>query len=97
VHVKDTELLGDRIARDGVIETTSADVPDDRAWRFRTVGLGHPEADWAAMLTALRNAGYDGTVSLEHEDRLLDVEDGLARGVELLLRVSGAAPAARSR
>jgi sugar phosphate isomerase/epimerase len=97
VHAKDTELLGDRIARDGVIETTSADVPDDRAWRFRTVGLGHPEADWAAMLIALRNAGYDGTVSVEHEDRLLEVEDGLARGVELLLRVSGAAPAARSR
>ena len=88
VHAKDTELLGDRIARDGVIETTSADFPDDRAWRFRTVGLGHPEADWAAMLAALRDAGYDGTVSVEHEDRLLDVEDGLARGVELLLRAS---------
>jgi len=97
VHAKDTELLGDRIARDGVIETTPADSPDDRAWRFRTVGLGHPESDWAALLAALRDAGYDGAVSVEHEDRLLDVEEGLARGVGLLLRVSGAAPAARSR
>jgi sugar phosphate isomerase/epimerase len=97
VHAKDTELLADRIARDGVIETTPADLPDDRAWRFRTVGLGHPESDWAGMLDALRDAGYDGTVSVEHEDRLLDVDEGLARGVGLLLRVSGRAPAARSR
>jgi sugar phosphate isomerase/epimerase len=86
VHAKDTELVADRIARDGVLETTAADRPQERAWRFRTVGLGHPEPDWGAMLGALRAAGYDGTVSVEHEDRLLDAEEGLARAVALLLR-----------
>ena len=87
MHAKDTELIADRIARDGVLETTPADRPHERAWRFRTVGLGHPEPVWGAMLAALRDAGYDGTVSIEHEDRLLDAEDGLAKAVALLLRV----------
>lgn len=88
VHAKDTELLADRIARDGVLETTSSDRPGDRAWRFRTVGLGHPEHDWTALLGALGAARYDGTVSVEHEDRLIEPEEGLARAVGLLLRVS---------
>jgi len=39
------------------------------------------------LLGALRAAGYDGTVSVEHEDRLLGAEAGLARAVALLLRV----------
>ena len=86
VHAKDTELVAERIARDGVLETTPSDRPGERAWRFRTVGLGHPEPAWAALLGALGAAGYDGTVSVEHEDRLLDPAEGLARGVELLLR-----------
>ena len=94
VHAKDTELVADRIARDGVLETTPSDRPQDRAWRFRTVGLGHPEQEWAALLGALGAAGYDGTVSVEHEDRLVDREEGLARAVALLLRVSaGDSPA----
>jgi sugar phosphate isomerase/epimerase len=97
VHAKDTELIAERIARDGVLETIPADRPYERAWRFRTVGLGHGEPEWRAMLAALQDAGYDGTVSVEHEDRLLDVDAGLAQAVELLLRVSGAAPPARPR
>jgi sugar phosphate isomerase/epimerase len=87
VHAKDTELIADRIARDGVLETTPSGRPQERAWRFRAVGLGHSEAEWAAMLAALRDAGYDGTVSVEHEDRLLDRDEGLAGAVGLLLRV----------
>jgi sugar phosphate isomerase/epimerase len=96
VHAKDTELVPARIARDGVLETTPSDRPHERAWRFRTVGLGHPEREWAELLEALRAAGYDGTVSVEHEDRLLPAEEGLARAVELLRRVRPTGPEAGS-
>jgi sugar phosphate isomerase/epimerase len=88
VHAKDTQLVAERIARDGVLETTPADFPDERAWLFRTVGLGHSEREWASLLGALRAAGYDGTVSVEHEDRLLGAEEGLARAVGLLRRLT---------
>jgi sugar phosphate isomerase/epimerase len=35
-------------------------------WRYRIPGLG--EVDWRRIVDALREAGYDGVVSVEHED-----------------------------
>ena len=35
-------------------------------WRYRIPGLG--EVDWAGLLTTLAGAGYDGVISVEHED-----------------------------
>jgi sugar phosphate isomerase/epimerase len=57
---------------------------DERAWRFHTIGCGHDAAAWRRILVALGDAGYDGVVSIEHEDRLLPADEGLARAVSLL-------------
>jgi sugar phosphate isomerase/epimerase len=35
-------------------------------WRYRIPGLG--EVDWRRLIDALHQAGYDGVVSVEHED-----------------------------
>jgi sugar phosphate isomerase/epimerase len=35
-------------------------------WRYRIPGLG--QVDWTALVTTLSAAGYDGVVSVEHED-----------------------------
>jgi sugar phosphate isomerase/epimerase len=35
-------------------------------WRYRIPGLG--EVDWPAIVDTLRSGGYDGVVSVEHED-----------------------------
>ncbi|MQA24242.1 MAG: TIM barrel protein [Micromonosporaceae bacterium] len=35
-------------------------------WRYRVPGLG--EVDWRRLVDALHDAGYDGFVSVEHED-----------------------------
>jgi sugar phosphate isomerase/epimerase len=35
-------------------------------WRYRIPGLG--QVDWRAVIDTLRQAGYDGVVSVEHED-----------------------------
>jgi sugar phosphate isomerase/epimerase len=84
VDAKDTELLADRVAVDGVLETRPAAAVDARAWRFRTIGCGHDAAEWGRIVAALRAVGYDGVVSIEHEDRLLPADEGLARAVSLL-------------
>jgi sugar phosphate isomerase/epimerase len=35
-------------------------------WRYRIPGLG--EVDWPGVVRTLRDSGYDGVVSVEHED-----------------------------
>jgi sugar phosphate isomerase/epimerase len=82
VHAKDTAFDRERLAVDGVLETRRA--PGERAWHFVSVGDGHPAAFWRSLVDALREAGYDGALSIEHEDPLRSREDGLARAVATL-------------
>jgi len=87
VHAKDTWLNEHVIRVHGVLDTTPRDQITQRAWAFRTVGYGQGEQAWRDLISALRIAGYDGVVSVEHEDPLLSAEDGLAKALDLLLRV----------
>jgi sugar phosphate isomerase/epimerase len=87
VHAKDTELYESRQRTRGVLDTTGYDRPAERSWLFRTVGYGHGERHWKRIVTALRLVGYDGTLSIEHEDALTSPQEGLEKAVELLDRV----------
>jgi sugar phosphate isomerase/epimerase len=82
VHAKDTGFDPGRLALDGVLETRRE--PDERAWTFRSVGDGHPVGFWRDLAGALRDAGYDGALSIEHEDPFRSRDDGLARAVATL-------------
>jgi sugar phosphate isomerase/epimerase len=55
-----------------------------RAWTFRTIGYGHDSKTWKDIATALRIEGYDGVISIEHEDILLSPEEGLAKALAVL-------------
>ena len=59
-------------------------------WYYVTLGLGHPqgEAFWADFVYQLRAAGYDGVLSIEHEDTLVSAREGVARAAALLSRVA---------
>jgi sugar phosphate isomerase/epimerase len=65
-------------------------------WRYRIPGLG--QIDWVALVAALAAAGYDGVVSVEHEDPVWSgttekVQQGLALAHEALATpVGNAAP-----
>lgn len=87
VHAKDTWLDPGLVRLNGVIETLTPDRLPERAWTFRSVGHGHSEQAWRDIVTALTVAGYDGVLSVEQEDRLLDAEDGLATALDVLRRV----------
>jgi sugar phosphate isomerase/epimerase len=54
---------------------------------FRSVGWGHDALVWKQIVSALRLSGYDHVVSIEHEDALLSIDEGLRAAVELLSRV----------
>jgi sugar phosphate isomerase/epimerase len=92
VHAKDTALLPPAHTN-GVLDTTPLDDVARRSWIFRTVGYGHDELDWKRILTALRAGGYDDVVSIEHEDALMSLEEGLRKGVEFLRRIMPTEPA----
>ena len=84
VHAKDTGFQDDLLAVNGVLEPIPGNRPAERSWIFRSVGAGHPVAFWRELVEALREAGYDGALSIEHEDPLLSREEGLAVAVETL-------------
>ena len=76
VHAKDTRIDRERLARTGILT-------DFSWWEYAIPGRG--ELDWARMLAALKQIGYTGTVSLEHEDSLYEgsvekVQEGLLEG-----------------
>lgn len=82
VHVKDTALDWAEVERTGVLA-----VPAEGArppWRFTTTGHGHGARFWRSFFDELRALGYEGVLSVEHEDELAPVEEALARTAELL-------------
>ena len=53
-------------------------------WIFRTVGYGNGLQYWRDMISALRLAGYDKVMSIEHEDSLMTTDEGLEKAVAFL-------------
>jgi sugar phosphate isomerase/epimerase len=93
VHGKDTLLHPDRIALHGVLDFRWPAGADTMPWHFAAVGAGRPLEEWEQLLRALNEAGYDGVVSIEHEDPNLGVEAGIEtslRGLESALALLGA-------
>ena len=59
VHGKDTEILYDVLRSHGILS-------DFDWWRYRIPGLG--TLDWVKIVSRLQEIGYDGVISIEHED-----------------------------
>lgn len=87
VHAKDTYVDEALVRRRGVLETAPFSAYETRSWSFATVGDGHDAATWRGIVAALRDAGYDGVLSLEHEDPRRGADEGVARGVAFLREV----------
>jgi sugar phosphate isomerase/epimerase len=86
-HGKDTLLYPERIRRDGVLHFAPPSDPAKAPWHFAPVGEGHDVESWAKLLGALRRSGYDGVISIEHEDPRYDGEEGTMRSLLGLRRV----------
>jgi sugar phosphate isomerase/epimerase len=87
VHAKDVALDRQNVAVNGVIDTKTYRRMSERSWLFRTVGWGHDELEWKRIVSALRLVGYDYVMSIEHEDALASVDEGLKAAIDLLSRV----------
>jgi sugar phosphate isomerase/epimerase len=87
VHAKDLAFDRQNVAVNGVLDVKSYRRMRERSWLFRSVGWGHDARVWKEIVSALRLAGYDHVVSIEHEDALLSIDEGLKAAVDLLSTV----------
>ena len=85
-HAKDTKVYDANARYKGVLDTVSYDEEADRSWMFRSVGYGHGEEHWKDVVSTLRMVGYDGALSIEHEDSLTSSNEGLEKAVAMLQR-----------
>lgn len=65
-HAKDTEFLAAGQNRYGIYGRQLAERPGGGWWRYRLPGFG--AVRWPGFISALYEAGYDGVLSIEHED-----------------------------
>jgi sugar phosphate isomerase/epimerase len=84
VHAKDTAIDPINTARNGVLDLEPYRDVAARSWVFRSVGDGHDLLFWKRFVSALRVAGYDHALSIEHEDSLASTEEGLRRAIATL-------------
>jgi sugar phosphate isomerase/epimerase len=93
VHAKDTFLNAPKQSTTSLLENGSLmDIPA-RSWSYITLGFGHGEEWWRKFCYRLKMGGYDGWLSIEHEDVLLNGLEGLEKSVALLQGVMPSAPA----
>jgi sugar phosphate isomerase/epimerase len=87
VHAKDTFLNAPKQATTSLLENGGLIDVAARSWSYITLGFGHGEPWWRQFCYRLRMAGYDGWLSIEHEDVLLNSMEGLEKSVALLKSV----------
>jgi sugar phosphate isomerase/epimerase len=86
VHAKDTAMNVAVQNLTGRLETIGHANVRDRSWNYVTLGYGHGEQWWREFCYGLRLNGYDGWLSIEHEDIVLSRMEGIRRSIDLLKR-----------
>ncbi len=84
VHAKDAKIAEDNVRINGVIDWKTYGDVLKRAWVYRTCGYGHDKLWWNDFVSHLRFVGYDGVISIEHEDTLTTIDEGLNKAIAFL-------------
>ncbi|CDK38556.1 sugar phosphate isomerase/epimerase [Halorubrum sp. AJ67] len=85
-HAKDTGLYEHNARIQGYLDTNPYTDEQNRSWLFRSIGYGHGESHWKDVVSTLRMVGYEGALSIEHEDSLTSGREGLEKAVDILNR-----------
>lgn len=83
-HAKDTFIDPANVSVTGVLDTSGYGDILSRSWEFRTVGYGHDKLLWNSIISTLAATGYNGVISIEHEDPLMSPKEGLEKAVAFL-------------
>lgn len=86
-HAKDTRIDEINTKTNGVLDTKHYADEIHRSWIFRSVGYGHDYQTWKDIMSNLRLVGYDGPISIEHEDSVMSMGEGLQKAIAFLKEV----------
>ena len=89
MRANDAEAFEDKLKWYGIYNKHLNPKHGEGYWRYRMPGLG--QIDWGRFIKELRDVGYDGVISIEHEDPLYEgseekVKEGLILGREHLAK-----------
>jgi sugar phosphate isomerase/epimerase len=84
VHGKDTRIDPHNTRINGTLDAKSYGEMHQRSWVFATCGHGHGDEFWKPFVAMLRLKGYDGVISIEHEDAYMSVQEGFEKAVSYL-------------
>lgn len=87
VHGKDTAIDAHNTKINGTLDAGDYGDLDRRSWVFRTCGFGHGDEFWKPFISMLKQKGYDGVISIEHEDSLMSIQEGFEKAVTYLRSV----------
>ncbi len=83
-HAKDSKVDPYNVKVNGVLDTKHYTDELHRSWIFRAVGYGNNQTYWKDIVSNLRLVGYDKVMSIEHEDSLMSIDEGLSKAVAFL-------------
>ncbi|MHA1791156.1 MAG: sugar phosphate isomerase/epimerase family protein [Promethearchaeota archaeon] len=86
-HAKDCIIDPINAKTNGVLDTKHYGDEINRSWIFRTCGFGHDYKTWKDIVSNLKMVGYDHVLSIEHEDSLASVNEGLKKAISFLKEV----------
>ena len=89
-HAKDVRFDDDELALNGLLDGRWPGDPRHIGWDFAAVGAGaHDAAWWGEFAQALERRTRASVLSIEHEDRLVGPEEGVATSARLLAGLTG--------
>ena len=95
VHAQDMTFNVKKIDIDGVLDYTNYEDYENRAWHFKIPGYGHDEHFWKSMVSALRRAGFDRALNVEHQDSMMSYKEGFSKASEFLNKIIFHKPAGK--
>ena len=87
VHAQDIRINKNVIDNVGFFDTRSHTDIINRSWNLKLVGQGHDETFWNKFIIALREIGYNGVISIEHQDPLITKKEGIEKAYNFLNKI----------
>jgi sugar phosphate isomerase/epimerase len=83
-HARDCHINKREMRRNGFFSPDTSSGDKEHPYEYRIAGSGQRREYWIDMMYALQRSGYQGAISVRHEDMSLDRDEGLSKTMHFL-------------